>query len=334
MKKRYIVLILLIVGIFACKKEIIKLDPIVPDGSNSTPYDSIDYSPNDPPPVNVDPNSIVGIHQNIFLTRCALAGCHDGAFEPDYRTVQSAYTTLVYHTIIKNNTNGDFYFRVIPGDKENSVLYERITNCCFVNVDDMMPQDFTGQLPQDQIDNIGKWIDDGAKDIFGTIPGVPTPRPVIFNFGMLAYQGPAWPDTMKVSDNRLNNVFTNPFIVPDDTLIDIWFDIRQFIPNGDTILGNDPRFTNMQIAFSEDLENFSNPTTVNLDIAQTPFDIGFLIPNFHFYVHYMIDTTPYDVGDIVYFRVYISDQSYTDPTEIPDDNSREYLKTYLSFILQ
>jgi len=67
--------VLVLVVIHSCKK-----DPLP-----HNPYDDINYGSTTPatPP---DPNSIVGIHKNILLTRCAKSGCHDGNFEPDFRT--------------------------------------------------------------------------------------------------------------------------------------------------------------------------------------------------------------------------------------------------------
>ena len=51
--------------------------------------------------LSVDPNTIAGIHANIFSKTCANSGCHDGTFEPDFRTIESSYNTLVNHPIIK-----------------------------------------------------------------------------------------------------------------------------------------------------------------------------------------------------------------------------------------
>ena len=82
---------------FSCKKE---------DQAPANPYDSVDYSTNTNADPNPDPNSIQGLYKNIFQPRCANPGCHDGTFEPDYRTVQSTYTTLVYKTPIKNTLHG------------------------------------------------------------------------------------------------------------------------------------------------------------------------------------------------------------------------------------
>jgi hypothetical protein len=110
--------------------------------------------------------SIVGLYKFIFSKHCDVRGCHDGTFEPNFTTIQSSYYTLVYHPIIKNNRINSFKYRVVPYDTSKSVLYERITNCCFVNDNDRMPQ-FSDieKLSAAEIECVGKWIMDGAKNI-------------------------------------------------------------------------------------------------------------------------------------------------------------------------
>lgn len=116
-------------------------------------------------------NSLMKIHRITLLPSCAVAGCHDGHFEPDFRTTQSTYYTTVLHPVTKNNARAEFEFRVVPGNRKKSVLYERITNCCFVNQDDRMPQLNIGEvLPNEEIERIGKWIDAGAPNIDGSKP--------------------------------------------------------------------------------------------------------------------------------------------------------------------
>src|SRR5688572_4749554 len=138
-KKKNIILLsclalILLVIVHSCKKD---------DELPHNPYDDVNYGTTTSP-TPPDPNSIVGIHNNIFHPRCAKSGCHDGNFEPDFRTVESSYATLVYHRIKKNSPDSAFTFRVVPYDTSKSVLHERLTNCCFVTQDDRMPQDIIG----------------------------------------------------------------------------------------------------------------------------------------------------------------------------------------------
>ncbi|GIV34475.1 MAG: hypothetical protein KatS3mg031_2010 [Chitinophagales bacterium] len=126
-----------------------------------------------PSPPPLDSLSIAGIHKNIFAKSCAVNGCHDGSFEPNLTTIQSSYQTLVYHPIIKNNHINEFRYRVVPYDTAASVLYQRITRCCFVNDDDRMPQHTDKPLAPSQIANIAAWILNGAPDMEGHIPAEP-----------------------------------------------------------------------------------------------------------------------------------------------------------------
>jgi len=133
-----------------------------------TTQTSIEVDTLQTPTDTIDRSSLLGVHKYVLSQTCTYSGCHDGHFEPDFRTVQSSYSTLVYQPILKNNAKEEFQYRVIPFDTARSVLYERITNCCFVNQDDRMPQSTIGEpLAQKDIDAVGQWIMEGAKDIFG-----------------------------------------------------------------------------------------------------------------------------------------------------------------------
>lgn len=121
------------------------------------------------PDVSTKSSLFVDLHQNVILGNCALPACHDGSFEPNFTTIQSSYYTLVFHPVKKNSPLGIFEYRVVPGDTARSVLYQRITDCCFVDDGDKMP--LLGlELSQGQIDSIGLWISEGAPDWNGGFP--------------------------------------------------------------------------------------------------------------------------------------------------------------------
>ncbi|MBK7149630.1 MAG: hypothetical protein IPH78_12635 [Bacteroidetes bacterium] len=69
----------------SCKK-----DDKLPDN----PYDSInrDTVTYDIP---IDSLNITYVHKKVLQAKCALPGCHDGNFEPDFRSVQSSFSNLV-----------------------------------------------------------------------------------------------------------------------------------------------------------------------------------------------------------------------------------------------
>ncbi|MEI7803023.1 MAG: hypothetical protein WCI97_10285, partial [Bacteroidota bacterium] len=84
-KKIFFALTLTIV-IFSCKKKVTTVEGTIPDN----PYDTVNYDETGIPEVPIDSNSFLGIHKYILSKKCGVPGCHDGNFEPDFRTVQSA----------------------------------------------------------------------------------------------------------------------------------------------------------------------------------------------------------------------------------------------------
>jgi hypothetical protein len=150
----------------ACKKS-----------GSANPYD--DWEDGGKSPVvsdkPVDPNSIQGLHKNIFKPTCSNSGCHDGNFEPDFRSIESSYNSLVNR--LSTNTdpsNPQYSKRVVPGSPSTSMILHRIL--------DLIPGT-QGKMPlvadpgsdwpskkDEYIQNITNWINDGAKDQFGNSP--------------------------------------------------------------------------------------------------------------------------------------------------------------------
>lgn len=121
--------------------------------------------------------SFYSVYKRIFAVSCSRPACHDGTFEPDFRTPQSAYFTTVYHPIIKNDTLGSFSYRIEPFNISKSLLYKRVTTCCFVNENDRMPLTLgRDTLSQEKIALIAAWIQSGAKDICGNTPKLVAPQ--------------------------------------------------------------------------------------------------------------------------------------------------------------
>ncbi len=138
------------------------------DGNN--PFTEIpDPNGETEPEMPLDPTSIAGLHQNIFLPTCANSGCHDGTFEPDFRTVQSSYNTLVNHPVIKNDAANSFALRVVPGDPEASQLVARVTYDIDGNSGIMPlavePDSDYPAMREEYIQNIKDWIAAGAENL-------------------------------------------------------------------------------------------------------------------------------------------------------------------------
>ena len=211
--KKIISILFIFVLFTACKKD---------EAAPVNPYDLVDYGLDDGSLDTLDPNGIVAIHKEILLPKCSTPGCHDGTFEPDFRTVMSSYTTLVYHPIIKNDPDSQFFFRVIPYDTTNSVLQKRLNWQTFANTNDRMPQDNIGTgLPQEDLDRISAWILNGAKDPEEYVSHMPNLQPYA-NWVWMIEGAPnifdIWSNpinTLSGLDNRDGDKWNDPMIVDD-----------------------------------------------------------------------------------------------------------------------
>jgi hypothetical protein len=301
--------LLLFAGIFLsnCKKEDDKLP--------HNPYDDIERPDTTTNPIDLGHNSIADIHKRILSPRCALPGCHVGNFEPDFRTVQSSYATLVFHPIIKNNTANAFKYRVIPNDTAKSLLYERITNCCFVNANDRMPQDNIGQsLPSQDIADIADWIMKGAKDMFGNPPQFPNTRPKVINY--LAFKSDFTVAYSLDTAYREQGLIYMPFRMPNNTDVTIAFQVTDDSTAVSALQIN-------QMKLSTDPDNFSNPIAVKSCYY-------FSAPQGEFWAT-TFNTNTLPNNQVLYMRYYVRDNHPQNITEFPHGDLPMYYKTYASF---
>ena len=95
-------LLLTIAFAYSCKKD--------DDDETVNPFQNATLPPDDnPDTVNLEPGSFAFLHYNIFKPTCANSGCHDGNFEPDFRTISSSYNTLVRQDVIQNDDAGNLH---------------------------------------------------------------------------------------------------------------------------------------------------------------------------------------------------------------------------------
>ena len=289
------------------------------------PYDEIDYPTPPAPTDTLNPNSIVSIHRDILFPRCGVPGCHDGHFEPDFRTVQSSSSTLVYANIIKNNADSSFTFRVIPYDTAQSVLHERITNCCFANVNDRMPQDNIGvPLEEEYVTRIENWILNGAQNMFGEVPSYPHQAPQVGYYlavdtfeltNIIAEAGAGFP--LVAAANRIDGVYYNPFILDSDQNVALLVVVED-----DSTAMADLQGGTMK--FSYDPDDFSPSAPGYYEQTATFFGI----PDFEvWYVQF--NTSLFNPDEVVYMRYYVSDGE--SQTEMPRDDMVVQYKTFWSF---
>jgi len=157
-------LVVLLIGTTACKKS----------SNSSNPFDDWTTSQRGAvmDDIAIDPNTIEGLHKNIFKPTCANSGCHDGNFEPDFRSIESSYNSLINRASINTDPqNPQFAKRVIPGDAASSMLLHRLST--FIpGSQGVMPLSLepTSDWPSKKnqyLENIKNWINNGAKDQFG-----------------------------------------------------------------------------------------------------------------------------------------------------------------------
>lgn len=316
-KLKYIAIGLAFAGVlfYSCKKE----EEVEPEN----PYDKVEYPVVDSSEVDtLDKNSLASIHQDIFQPKCATPGCHDGAFEPNFTTAMSSFSSLVYHEVIKNNADEDFTYRVVPGNTELSVLHERITNCCFVNTNDRMPQDNIGEpLPQEDIDRIAAWIEAGAKDVSGNSPTEPNEQPSFSYPYCIVDEGfPAVWETRAISHdtNRVEMIAYGSMIADTNMALVLVTDLSD---DKNAIVD----LTGGTLKFSYDQDDFSNPI---LQVSSTYLAVEDGIQYNSF------STATFEQDSIVYLRYYISDGDHPEPAEYPVNSSPSYVKSMWSIIVQ
>lgn len=285
------------------------------------PYDQVDYETPPAPVDTLDPISLVAIHRDILHPRCAVPGCHDGHFEPDFRTPQSSYSTTVYAKVKKNNPDSTFRFRVVPFNKTMSVLHERITNCCFANTNDRMPQDNIG-VPLDaaHVQRIADWIQDGARDMMGNVGTYPNQAPnitfylaidqVAINFNVLS--GP---------ENRIDGVYYNPFIIPANTTF-----VMGMVVEDDSTAISQLQFNKLRMSYDPD--DFSPSAPGYREYSATFFTNPFSADQFWIA---NVNSAHFQPGNVVYMRYYVSDGTYL--TEMPRNDLAIFYKTFWAFYI-
>ncbi|HRG87688.1 MAG TPA: hypothetical protein PLW44_01620 [Chitinophagales bacterium] len=301
----------------ACKK----VDDKVPHN----PYDDIVRGDTTTYGIPLDSLTITYLHAKVLSVSCALPGCHEGHFEPDFRTPQSSFSTLVYAPIIKNNLAGDFKYRVIPFDTTNSVFHERVTNCCFVTSNDRMPQDNIGvALPDSSLNLISSWIMHGARDMFGNVPRLPNKEPVIAGNYYLAFDTislipPFATPTLRYDTVRLDGVYYNPFVVPADKGV---FYMALNVSDDSTAQG--AMLVN-KLKVSTNADDFSGGWQYTATFINYPGITFWLLT---------IPTSNLPANDTLYMRYYMNDGDHPNNTEFPTTPMLYPYKTFWSFIRQ
>ncbi len=320
---RSITLLFVITIVLSCQKD------------TTNPYDD----PNLDPPQSNDTNyfndasSFSSLQHNIFQPYCNNAGCHDGTFEPDFRTIESSYNTLVYQPVIKNNMENNYEVRVKPGESEKSVLYARLLadsngTSTFDNNSQVMPLTADIVYDPDQsnawhgvknqlIPNIKSWIDSGAKDMFGNLPVEPNNKPQMR--GCIAFL------TGQTTQLNREPPRSTIYIPSNASSIDLWFSILD-----DKLTPNQLMYN--KIKFAPNVLSFDNQPEYDLEVITPPLiETGFYLNTTDdFYHKYTLDMSLYNSGDVVFMKIYVQDD-VNGITEIPSNGAEYQIIKHFTF---
>ncbi len=293
MKNYWCVMAALILVFSSCTKE---EDPFPggPDSGGSSGFS------------NPDPNSISGLHKNIFAPRCAISSCHGGTFEPDFRTVESTYYTLVYQPVVKNTINEKYTYRVVPRDTNKSWLYHRVTKH-----DSLIPRMpiYLEALSKEEVGQIAAWIMNGAPDARGVLPALANLPPIVGGYSAF--------NSSFVQIDNLRSGWSTAFPAPHGQQMHLWV----YVDDAET---EEKKLLLNQMKFSLDPNDFSNAVSVNAVWTNGPVCWGWVVS---------VNTGQFPAGSIVYMRYYLKDPVLNQIVEMPRNTSYSYYKTNFSFQL-
>jgi len=294
------------------------------DEEFENPFDQDEDEVVTDPGITIPGNNFAWIQENVFAPTCANSGCHDGTFEPDFRSISSSYNSLVLQPVIQNNQANSFVHRVVPGDTGASLLHERLT--VFIpNTSGIMPLSLEpdSDWPTNKatyIAAIEEWILNGCLDVFGNPPGVGNLNPQII--GMQVY--PTGSTTNAYPRSAGSGV--QPVEIPQGSTVDVWFGVE----DDSTAVGN---LTVNELKVSQALFDFSAATTYTMSIESPVTATGFAGNSIGFTHRGTIDLSSYAAGTMVYLRTYIQDESHPDPAEIPNDGTNPQLRDWFSILI-
>lgn len=297
----------LLVWIQACNS-----DPDVPN-----PYDNqkpkIDHDRVNDSTILPAPVTIQAIQKLVFEPTCANSGCHDGTFEPDFRTVESSYNSIVNRANIKQDTSDPIAFRVQPGDPGKSMLIRRMEVDLNGNSGKMPlvtePGSDWPDKKDEYIQMIKDWISQGALDQHGNPPPDANYPPELL--GVAGYKNGSL-----LSRSRRHN----PMEVSAGSTVDIWFaysddklDVSQL--------------TKMSAFTSKHAFDYSASTPINITYSATPkVEDGFKGDPVTFHHKITLDLSSYVSGEVIWIKTALSDGPNT--LELPGLFSEFTWKSY------
>jgi len=308
---RRIHILIAVLLLVACAKE------------NANPFAELEHSSPNPAVEFIPQDNFAWLHQRIFRPTCAASGCHDGSFEPEFRTISGAYNSLVQHPVIANDPAHSFEFRVVPGDVNASFLHERLTT--FVpNTSGIMPLGVAvgSDWPANDdayIAAITQWIQTGAKDMFGHSPATGNLEPQVS--GLLAFpQGnttQAYP--------RGDDAGVRPIEVPAGQ-VDLWFAFADESTPSTSLTVNQYKIATSTAAFP-----MIPGAAFSTGAQMSGPDFGNSTATFTHKAS--LDLSTYATGTLLFVRAYVNDGDHADATEIPNDGTESPMLDYFTLLI-
>lgn len=270
-----------------------------------------------------DETSLAGIHKTIFAVNCANSGCHDGHFEPDFRTIESSYSTLINRTVIKSDPDNPlFTLRVVPGKSSESMLMHRMKHN-ILNNSGLMPLSIDPTSDwlvkkEDYLARIAKWIDDGAADILGNKPTDADMQPQLQ--GLIAFA-----DGSPTPITRLSKYGAIP-VPPGTNSLKLMVAYSDDKTNPNNFSVNKLNHSLSPLLYSSaDEKTMTNQSVYNAD--------GLFGPTGYYHTITLNVASLGNPGDVIWLKTYVND-NVNPTTEIPSASSLFHYKTYFALLLQ
>ena len=259
--------------------------------------------------------TIQGLHAGLFKPTCANSGCHDGNFEPDFRTVESSYYSLVNQPVIKPDLAGKYGFRVVPFSSSTSMLPHRMVLDLNGN-SGIMPLSLESNsnypIEKDSwLVRLNDWIDNGAKDWVGRTPEAIDFPPQILGVQFLVNGNPL---------SRTGKYEAAQILAGQSP--EIWISLA----DDKTPINN---LKNVTLNWSTDPANFDSSKEVPMNAGPNKDLLGLLNTTTTYFWNAVYDGSKNIENDVVWFRVTVSDSKNKD-YRIPNPNSMFLLKTYFA----
>ena len=298
---------------YSCKKD--KINPYDDPNLNPPQEDTTSYFTN--------ATDFSALYNDVFMPYCANSGCHDGSFEPDFRSIESSYNTMLYQPVIKNTSSNTYTYRVLPYNSEESILYARLT----LDIDSVSgimplsaaynPEHEWHDVKATHIESVKSWIDGGAKDVFGDSPLPPNNKPEMQ--GVVAYI--TGQNTALSRDGERGTI-----LVPAGAnSLDIWFSVIDDNLSPTSLTYN-------KVKFSENLFNFHSKPELDLTVVNSPLIYnGYYVSQMVEYYHKITyDISSLSSGDERFIKIFVQDD-VNDITEIPNNGSSYQIIRHFTF---